>query len=179
MKTMGEMDTLIQENEKLVFYTLQKYFPMNRFDDDYIQEGRIALWEALRDWTPDMSISFSTYAVVGITNRIHNYYRNHIRRDVEHLVRGRAVQDGEDDNTDVGLSEDECTDYTPEHMAVIRDGLNRAEKAMTPHQRQIYHMMEMGYSQVEIARKFGVTKNAVGKNVGRIRKVIREQVLAS
>lgn len=60
---------LYEENEKLVYFILHKYFPELAFDDDAAQEGRLGLWNACRNYDPERS-AFSTYAGRAIRNAI-------------------------------------------------------------------------------------------------------------
>ena len=60
---------LYEENEKLVFFILNKYYPTHAFDEDAVQEGRIGLWNACQSYDPERS-AFSTYAGRAIRNAI-------------------------------------------------------------------------------------------------------------
>lgn len=60
---------LYEENEKLVFFILNKYYPAHAFDEDAAQEGRIGLWNACQRYDPERS-AFSTYAGRAIRNAI-------------------------------------------------------------------------------------------------------------
>ena len=60
---------LYEENEKLVFFILNKYYPTHAFDEDAAQEGRIGLWNACQSYDPERS-AFSTYAGRAIRNAI-------------------------------------------------------------------------------------------------------------
>ena len=60
---------LYEENEKLVFFVLNKYFPDIAFDEDAAQEGRIGLWNSCLHYDPGKG-TFSTYACRAIRNAI-------------------------------------------------------------------------------------------------------------
>lgn len=60
---------LYEENEKLVFFILNKYFPALAFDDDAAQEGRIGLWNACQHYDSGKG-AFSTYAGRAIRNAV-------------------------------------------------------------------------------------------------------------
>lgn len=60
---------LYEENDKLVFFVLNKYFPDIAFDEDAAQEGRIGLWNACLHYDPGKG-TFSTYACRAIRNAI-------------------------------------------------------------------------------------------------------------
>lgn len=65
---------LYEENEKLVFFILNKYYPALAFDEDAAQEGRTGLWNACQSYDPERS-AFSTYAGRVIRNAITMYMR--------------------------------------------------------------------------------------------------------
>ena len=70
---------LYEDNEKLVFFILNKYFPTLAFDDDAAQEGRIGLWSACQRYDSGKG-AFSTYAGRAIRNAIAMSLRAENRR---------------------------------------------------------------------------------------------------
>ena len=70
---------LYEENEKLVFFIMHKYFPALAFDDDAAQEGRIGLWNACRCYDSGKG-AFSTYAGRAIRNAVAMSLRAENRR---------------------------------------------------------------------------------------------------
>lgn len=70
---------LYEDNEKLVFFILNKYFPTLAFDEDAAQDGRLGLWNACQSYDPEKS-AFSTYAGRAIRNAVAMSLRQETRR---------------------------------------------------------------------------------------------------
>lgn len=75
-----KLDTEIKDGMGLVRFVLKKYYPMHLYDDDYIQEGMIGLWKALKRFDPSRGVQFSTFAVVCILGEVRSHIRREMRR---------------------------------------------------------------------------------------------------
>ena len=71
-------DRLIEDNMKLVYYVVNKYYPTYMHDEDVIQEGMYGLCQAAKNYDPTKT-KFSTYAVVCIKNRLRYYIKSQSR----------------------------------------------------------------------------------------------------
>lgn len=153
---MTALDQAILDNEKLVYFTVSKYYPAYLYDDDIIQIGRIGLWNALKTYKPEAS-EFGNYAVVCIKHEIDKHFQvqNYPMR------KGKTVSlDAEHCNIDGEV----CTlanligavyiDTAPFDWEELRTFL-------TPVERQILAMHLQGYNQTEIGHVIGATKQAV------------------
>ena len=65
----------IQQNERLIWYTLDKYYPQYLSDEDMVQELRIILWRCLELYDETQGASFSNYCIHAMINRIRNIHR--------------------------------------------------------------------------------------------------------
>lgn len=61
---------IYNENENLVYFTIKKYYSDYLFDEDMIQECKLALWKCINKFDPHRNIKFSTFAVRCIIMRI-------------------------------------------------------------------------------------------------------------
>ena len=75
-----EKDKLIEENMKLVYYIVNKYYPSFIKDEDVIQEGMVGLCKAASSWD-DSKSKFSTFASVCILNEIKLYFRANMKHN--------------------------------------------------------------------------------------------------
>jgi len=64
------METLLQENIRLVWRVLLRQAPGKADYADLLQEGRIGLWQAILHFDPGLGYAFSTYAYIAIRNHI-------------------------------------------------------------------------------------------------------------
>lgn len=69
-------EELILSNSRLVLLVIKNYIYMENDIDDLIQEGLIALANAIDKFDISNGTNFSTYATVAIKSRITNYLRN-------------------------------------------------------------------------------------------------------
>ena len=70
------IDQMIADNEKLVMYTISRFFPTYIYDDDIRQLGYIGLWKACEKYDASLNTKFSPYAVKAIRGEIIKYLRS-------------------------------------------------------------------------------------------------------
>jgi RNA polymerase sigma factor (sigma-70 family) len=64
------LDHLMRQHIGLVHFVLRRQYRGDLAYEDLLQEGRIALWQAVLHFDPHRGIAFSTYAGVAIERRI-------------------------------------------------------------------------------------------------------------
>jgi len=64
------LDALVRQHEGLVHTVLRRQFRGDVAYEDLLQEGRIALWQAVLHFDSQRGVAFSTYAGVAIERRI-------------------------------------------------------------------------------------------------------------
>lgn len=64
------LDALMHQHEGLVHHILRRQGSGAAMYDDVLQEGRIALWQAILHFDPQRGVAFSTYAGAAIRYRI-------------------------------------------------------------------------------------------------------------
>lgn len=64
------LDSLMRQHEGLVHHVLRRQVSGTATYDDVLQEGRIALWQAILHFDPQRGVAFSTYAGTAIRYRI-------------------------------------------------------------------------------------------------------------
>lgn len=60
----GDVDAVVRLYEPLCRWTARRYFIHEGGFDDLVQEARIGVAEAARDWRPEMGASFNTFAAL-------------------------------------------------------------------------------------------------------------------
>ena len=50
-------EELYEENQPLVWFTLKKYFPSLKVDEDVLQVCRIGLWQACAEYYPEKELN--------------------------------------------------------------------------------------------------------------------------
>ncbi len=64
------LEALMRRHEGLVHHILRRQVRGTAAYEDLLQEGRIALWQAIMHFDPQRGVAFSTYAGVAIQRRI-------------------------------------------------------------------------------------------------------------
>lgn len=75
----GCLNQLMHEHEGLVHNALKGVYRYGVPYADLVQEGRIAVWQAVQGYDPDRGCAFSTYATVAIQRRLYTYIRRMTR----------------------------------------------------------------------------------------------------
>jgi RNA polymerase sigma factor (sigma-70 family) len=126
---------------------------------------------------------------LAILSRLRGYSKREMRRLIENslkgIIRDRAAKQRRRENT-VPLSQCDDDDsgealLREEHMAdaAAEEDFRRIElsdmleRALKPDDMPIAAMLLDGWTQAEIARRFGVTQQSVGKRIARIRAALK------
>lgn len=173
-----DSNELFEQNRGLVYYTMNKYYPGFKNDEDLQQEALIGLWNAARTYNEDKNIPFAGYAVPCI--------RNQIRRTLHKRLTAKQQFDICLLSLDLNYSEDddECTLYdmlgdsewyerTMESTMVVEDTLKRLMAIITPSQKETLIVWDAcEYNYTEAAKILGVSKQCVYEKIKRIRKIL-------
>jgi RNA polymerase sporulation-specific sigma factor len=157
---------LIEDNMKLVYFVLHKYYPNCANDEDMQQIGMVGLCKAANTWDGESS-KFSTYACACIATEI----RMEIRRRCKtvpsvSLETQIAGSDSEFELSSILPSEDVDFDTSIE--------FEKFNDKLTDDEKFIFAQLTNGINQSEIARKYDVTRDKVNYDVRKIRKKWRK-----
>lgn len=152
---------LIEENMPLVYFIVNKYFPTYRGNEDIIQIGMIGLCRAADFYDPNKG-TFSTYAGKYIANEIRRSFRGSNKEikcmSLDRLILDESANDFHDIISTVEVDFDSDIDR------------ERFESTLTPKQTEVLNGLKRGLTQVEMAKEFGVSHQAVGSIVRTIRR---------
>lgn len=157
---------LIEDNMKLVYFVLNRYYPNFANDEDLIQVGMLGLCRAADLWDGESS-KFSTYACNSIRNTIINEFAKRSRNiSGISLETQLSSENGEFELSTIIPSEDVDFDTPIDY--------ERFKSQLTKTELEILAYLSNGLSQVEIGNMRGVTSNAINYHVRRIRRKWRE-----
>lgn len=160
---------LYGDNEKLVFFILNKYFPALAFDEDAAQEGRIGLWNACQHYDPGKG-AFSTYATRAIRNAVAMSLRAEKRRSklpTISLSAAVGVQKGGDEIT----AEDTIPGETDVDFVDAGAFLARLDDR----EARVVRMRAGGATLKEIGTAEGLTHQGVLQLLRRVRRKAYEE----
>lgn len=157
---MKSGNALFQKNQRLVYFTLRRYFPQLLGDKDAAQIALITLWKASENYKPHLA-RFSTYAVQAMRRSLSDYYRKEKKYHEKTLFY--------DDNRENETLENYDNSFSAV-LAVEDEDLNNVEyeidleeflKTLTAEEKSVYQLLLDGFSQTEIADKLLMTRYKV------------------
>ena len=158
-------EELYFKNEPLVYYVLNKKFPMNRLDDDFKQIARLGLWKACLRYDETKG-KFSTYAVPAIENEIKRELRKMSSKPIETSL-GALIRDADE----LTISEVCMSEQDVEFIDTAF-----VDKELTDRQKRILSLLYDGMVQTEIAKEIGISQTMVSREVAKIRNVAQKYI---
>ena len=154
-----------QAGDRLVLMVIRalmaKYNVVGFEEEDFLQEGRIALWKAKETYQAQSKAKFETYASAVIRNRIVDYIRTQKGMLPEQFLQ------------DKNGTEIEPADKTPVDP-VFREILNEVLKEHCDKlERAIFNAYYQGYSYQEICKIFEISKKKVDNTIQNIHRLAR------
>ena len=148
---------LIEDNMNLVYSVIHKEYPTYLSDEDIVQCGMLGLVKAADKWD-ESKAKFSTFAYTCISNEIKREFRR--RMKYQGTLSLDYELNGEDGRSTLGelIVGDEdvvCCEVNTD--------------SLTDRELQILELLQKGLSQSDIARRIGVTRQAVWAAMRKIR----------
>lgn len=172
---MNQVDKLIKDNIKLVYYVIHKLGL--RIDDDLVSEGRLALIIAAKGYSPDKGVKFSTYA----TKTIRGYLLTYVNRKssiIKPLRNGNKyiqapMVDIEDDILwEIAWTED---DEIMESKIFVDDFI----KSLSKREQIVVNGLLKDKTQAEIGKELSISQVQVYRIINVIRGKLRLYITQS
>lgn len=165
-----KLDTEIKDGMGLVRFVLKQYYPMHLYDDDYIQEGMIGLWKALKRFDSSRGVRFSTFAVICILGEVRSYIRREMRRPTTYSLDFPITEEGDYTLGDTLYSDcDMFEDRLLNKIDTERDLLH-LKNQIDDIGRNILYLKIEDKSQREIAEELGVSRTKVFNEIKSIKE---------
>ena len=174
------MEVLIQRYQKLVRACARPYFLAGADFDDLLQEGMLGLLRAVSLYDSQREVSFRTFAVVCIRNRLISAVRaadspkNRLLNDSIPLC--TFSLDAPPDEVNLPP-----TEKSPEELLIGKEEFaefhNRMTSALSPLEKRTLELYLEGLSYHEIAELLNRSIKSVDNAVQRIRKKIARQTI--
>lgn len=166
-----EIEQEIIDNEKLVYFVINRYFPDFREDEDIIQIGRIGLWKACVSHD-DTKSKFSTFAVRCIMNEIKMELRDRVRQwKLGEVASMDETLVFDKDGNPVTLSHiipDPTNGYCSVDYDISFLGQKLSERDM-----EVFRLSMYGFTANEIGRAFGYTRAWASRVIKNAQKLCR------
>jgi RNA polymerase sigma factor (sigma-70 family) len=155
----GDVDLIIKTAEPIIYHHLHKthfwdIFPNYR--DDFLQEGRMAIWEATKKYNG--RVLFSTFAHTLVRNTLYNYVNK--------------MKLFKEKNLTIPLTESliESTETVDQDDFFIVDAMEK-----DPNGSILTDYFVLGFSQEEVANRNGLSQQRVSQIVSQFRAEMREE----
>ena len=155
-----EMERFLREHDWIVKMVIHRCFPSLEGNEDYLQEGRIAMWQSISKWDKARG-EFLPFAFSAIRNSI-NY-----------ILSVQARKSGPPTIYAHELELDNRKTDGPDCTFVDLDGWM---ENLTPEQKQIVSLRLTGYKQNEIGEILNCTRQNVSLYLKHARKSFNEYI---
>ena len=170
----GAADVLIERYKGMVRSRSRAYFIVGADTEDIIQEGMIGLFKAIRDYRPEATASFSTFAQLCVT------------RQILSAIKAAARQKHMPLNTYLPVSEAENsiapTHTNPEQLLISKENKffieANLEKLLTDMELRVLQGYLHGKSYARIALELCINPKAVENALARVRRKV-SKILAN
>ena len=155
----GKVDYIIESATPIIFFHLHRtkfwdIFPNYR--DDFLQEGRMAIWEAIKKYNG--KALFSTFAHTVVRNTLYNYVNK--------------MKLFKQKNLTIPLTEQtmESIEYVDTEDLFIRDAIND-----DPNADILEDYFVLGLTQSEVAKRNGLSQQRVSQIVRQFQEEMRDE----
>lgn len=171
------IEKLLVENKQLVNSVVRKYFLIGGDVDDLLQEGMIALYNAILTYDKSKNSSFSAYAYTVIVRHVistvkqYNNKKNLPLNEAFNMNNQGAISFS-DDEDEVGYTLT-STKPNPENELENLDTYNELMKqiklVLSDYENEVLHYYLLGYNYTDIANKLQVMPKSIDNALNRIK----------
>lgn len=169
-----------EQNENLVYFTLNRFFAYIAQDKDWQQVGKIALWKACRLFDDTHGASFSTYAVACIRGAIQHKLQREMKRrqfDSNRISLSTAMFDDGDMTLENCIPGDCSAIEDFERQEAARQLINAIYGVTSDEQRRTLNALKRNdFVIVKTAEELGITYQAVKFRLKKIKRDVEERL---
>lgn len=170
-------DYIVKKYEKLVEKSARAFFLLGADKEDLIQEGRMGLYKAIRDYDSERDASFSTFANLCVARQIRTAVSTYSRKKNTPLNNSISL-DGSDDECstedDIMMNAlDLCRELNPETVFLRKeqksDIMEQVYDKLSNMEIQVLELYMAGLSYQQIAQKLDKPVKSIDNAIQRIR----------
>lgn len=165
---MEDINKRIEENSRLVYYIIRRYFPTFIHDEDIIQSGMIGLWKALTNFDATKNIRFGTFATKVIMNDINMELRKRKKQNLDISIDTCLLSSSEDTELTLYHTLSDNLSGVHDYSTYELEECLRSDK-FTEKERIVLVYKYRGYTQKKIGAKMGISQ----PQISRIEKSLR------
>ncbi len=138
--------------------------------DDFVQEGLIALLNAVKSYDKDREAAFATYANICIERRFYSVYKSEKR--LKNIPKDAIVT-----LSDEGIISSQYSNANPLENIIEQEELNtltnHIKSSLSDFENSVFSYYLNGYSYEEIGKKLNKTSKSIDNAIQRIRKKLK------
>lgn len=176
------VEALLEAYKPLVLSRASQYFLAHGDRDDLIQEGMIALFQAVANCPSDRFANFSAYAFHAVNNRLLDLLRQEQSQKMRTMLEAlsldapsQASSGSPDQPLGVTIRLDQAG---PEDQMLYKERLQALQKAMeeelSSREKQVLQAYLTGQSYEAIGESLGLTAKSVDASLQRARRKLRK-----
>lgn len=171
-----EINSQVEENLPLVYWTIRNYFGAEYLvDDDVVQVGMIGLWKACKYYNTGIA-TFSTFAFRCISNAIKREIRNQKAKIPETFYQLVSFEDtvflnGED--TDIELKDiiSDPKDLLSDYMT--KQDFQSFQNSLQENDRKLLDLLLKGFTQSNIGKELGISQPQVSRKIKHLKNKMK------
>ena len=170
------LDVLLNKYEKFVETKANKYYTKDSEKSDIIQEGRIALYQATKNYDEEKDVTFKTFANICVERRLITVIKNSNRHKNQIFNTAISINmpvssDGELNMMDIIDSRTNQDPYesvsNKEYFTSIYKEIN---ENLSKHEKEVLKYYNAGKSYIEIAKILNCKTKSVDTALTRVRR---------
>lgn len=169
-------DALYQEILPTLYanrWRIPKYILEN---DDYYQEARISLVQAVRTYRINSKAIFTTYYANVFKNRLLDIRRMHMTdKRIANLKIERSLDlfasEGEENSIENRLRTKE---FPPEYVYLFNETITKYENSLSAMERSAYEYFKLGFSYAEMEKLTGYTRKQIHSLIAKCKRKYRQ-----
>lgn len=159
---------LYEENEKLVYFVVNKYFKKHIYDEDFIQVCKIGLWKACVLYDPTRGTKISTFAVKIIYTEALKYLR------LEKQYQKFNFVDNQIDFPEGSVSIFDMIEDDKSIISLTALKVHELCSQLDKEQKDIMHFTIQGLTQQEQSKILGISQSAISRKLRNVKILAKE-----
>jgi RNA polymerase sporulation-specific sigma factor len=153
----------------MIIYKVQSYSEIGFEHSDYIQEGLLGLYYAVKSYKPDSNASFKTFAYVCIGNKLNSVHKSIGRQKNIPINSAVSIEDSEKSLPN--------RKNNPEDLVIIDEEISEIKRkidfVLSENERNVLFLYLEGLSYKQISEKLNIKPKSVDNTIQQIRKKLR------
>lgn len=170
---LESINQLLYRYKTMVKSYARKFFLVGGETDDLIQEGMIALYNSIQDYSPDKNACFKTFATMCVKRQIYDAIRSASRNKHKPLNNFVSLYAPELECSLTNGNDPEAIYIAEESLQIIEE---KIKELLNAEEKQIFELYLEGLSYLEIANYLDITVKKVDNKLQKIKRALKSSL---